>query len=87
MSSIKPRPSTNKWMNGKILEEVDQFKYLESKRTKDGTSIKEVNARLAQAHSAVTMFAILWKNNAISFLTKIRLYKSLVVSILINGCA
>ena len=41
-NSIKPRPSTNMWMNGKTLEEVDQFKYLGSTQTKDGISIKEV---------------------------------------------
>ena len=35
------------WMNGKTLEEVDQFKYLGSTQTEDGTSIKEVTIRLA----------------------------------------
>ena len=27
VNSIKPRPSTNIWMNGKTLEEVGRFKY------------------------------------------------------------
>ena len=40
VNSIKQRPSTNIWMNGKTLEEVDQFKYLGSTHTKDGTSAK-----------------------------------------------
>ena len=40
-------------MNGKVPEEVDQFKYLKSTQTKDGTSIKEVMIRLAQAHSVM----------------------------------
>ena len=30
VSSIKPRPSTNVWMNGKVLEEVYEFKYMGS---------------------------------------------------------
>ena len=51
MDSIMPRPSTNIWMNGKTLEEVDQFKYLGSTQTKDGTSIKEVKIGLAQVHA------------------------------------
>ena len=45
-----------------------------------GTSIK---IRLAQAHSAMTRLAILWKNKAISFPTKIKLFKSPVLSILL----
>ena len=50
VSSIKPRPSsTNIWMNGKTLEEVDQVKYLGSTQTKDGTLIREVTIRQAQA--------------------------------------
>ena len=52
--------STNVWMNGKTLEDVDPFKYLGSTQTKDGASIKEVKIKLAQAYSAVTRLAILW---------------------------
>ena len=35
VNSIKPRPSPNIMMNGKTLEEMGQFKYLESTQTKD----------------------------------------------------
>ena len=59
VNSIKPRPSTNICVNGKTLEEVDHFRYLGSTQTNDGTSIKEVKIRLAQAHSATTRIAIL----------------------------
>ena len=86
ISSIKPKPSNNIWMNGKTLEEVDQFKYPGSTQIKDGASIKEVKIRLAQAHSAMTRLVILWKNNAISFPTEIKLCKSLVLSILLDEC-
>ena len=60
-------------MNGQTLEEVDPFKYLGSTQTKDGISVKEVKITLAQAPSAMTI-AILLKNKAISFPTKIILY-------------
>ena len=61
-------------MNGKTLEEVDQFKNtLDPHKPKDGTSMKEVKIRLAHAHSAMTRLAILWKNKDISFSTKIKL--------------
>ena len=35
INNIKPRPPTNIWMNGKVLEEVNQFKYFGSTETKD----------------------------------------------------
>ena len=54
-------------MNGKPLEEVGHFKYLGCTQTKDGISIKEVLIRLVQAHSAMTILALLSKNKAISF--------------------
>ena len=73
-------------MNGKVIEEVGHFKYLGSTPIKDGTSLKEVKIRLGQAHSAMTRLAQLWKNNAISFPTKFKLNKSLVLSILLHGC-
>ena len=61
-------------MNVRTLEEVDQFKYIGSTQTEDGTSIKEVKVRLAQAHSAMARLAIQWKNNAISFPTNTALW-------------
>ena len=42
--------------------------------------------RLAQEHSAMPRQATQWKNNGISFPTTIKLYKSLVRSILLHGC-
>ena len=58
VNSIKPRPSISTQMNGQTLEEVVQFKYLGSTQTKDGTSVKELKTRLAQAHLAMTRLAI-----------------------------
>ena len=62
-----------------MFEEVDQFKYLDSPQTKDGTSLKEVKIRLVQQHSTMTRLAVLWINKGISYLTKIKLYKPLVL--------
>ena len=86
VKSIKPRPSTKIiWMNGKALEDVNQFKYSGSTEAIDGTSIKEVKIRLAQAYSAITRRAtILWKDKAISFPPKIKLCKSLVNTALMD---
>ena len=40
VNSIKSRSSTNIQMTGQTLREVDQFKYVGSAQTKDGTSVK-----------------------------------------------
>ena len=48
--------------------------------------LNEVKIRLAQAHAAMTRLSVLWINKAISFPTKIKLYKSLVLSVLLYGC-
>ena len=60
-----------------------QFKYLEYTQTKQGISLKEVKIKLVQAYSAITRAAVLWKNKAISFPKKIKLHRSLVLSILL----
>ena len=52
-NSIMRGPSTSIWMDGKTMEEMDQFKYLGFTQTKDGASIKEVKINLPQEHSAI----------------------------------
>ena len=73
-------------MNGEMLEEVNQFKYLGSILTKDGASKTEVKARITSATSALTRLERVFKSRNISFCTKYHLYKSLVLSILLYGC-
>ncbi len=46
----------------------------------------EVKARISLAMSAMTRLATIWKSNAISFPIKFKLYKTLVLSILMYGC-
>ena len=77
---------TNIIMNGQRLEEVKDFKYLGSYVSEDGSSTKEIKARIGIATSAMTRLAKIWRGNTISFPVKIRLYKSLVLSTLLYGC-
>ena len=72
----------DEWKNA---ERSGLVKYLASTKTKDRTSIKEVKIRRAQAQLAITRLAIVQKNKASCFPTKIKLYKSLVLSILLYG--
>ena len=73
-------------MNGQQLEEVAAFKYLGATLTKDGRSTTEIKVRLAMATSAMAKLTTIWRSRDISFPTKIQLYRSLVLSILLYGC-
>ena len=73
-------------MNGQQLEEVDAFKYLGSTLTKNGRSSTEIKTRIGAATSAMAKLNKIWRSKDISFPTKLKLYKALVVSILLYGC-
>ena len=73
-------------MNGELLEEVNSFTYLGASLAKDGTSTAEVLKRIAMATSAMARLATLWKTDSIGFAVKYKMYKVLVVSILLYGC-
>ena len=73
-------------MHGEHLEEVDTFKYLGASITKDGRSTSEVKTRLAIATSSMARLLKIWKSKEISFTSKFKLFKSLVLSIALYGC-
>ena len=72
-------------MNGQKLETVTRFKYLGSVIT-DESSKPEVLSRIAQATAALTRLKPLWINKRISLSPKIRLMRSLVISIFLYAC-
>ena len=72
-------------MNGERLEEVSSFKYLES-ISSEGDYTEEIRIRINLATSAIARLKKIWSKNNIKTATKIRLYKSLVVSVLTYGC-
>ena len=73
-------------MNGEILEEVSNFKYLGALINKEGTSLQEVKTRLAIALAAITKLSKIWQSKKINISTKVKLYKSLITSIALYGC-
>ena len=72
-------------MNDEDLEEVQEFTYLGSKMTTDGSSDADIKARLAKARQAFRTLRNLWRNGNISQNTKLRIFKTNVLSTLLYG--
>ena len=72
-------------INGQRLETVSAFKYLGSIVTDEGSK-PEVLARIAQTTVALAKLKLIWKDKNISLQTKVRLMRSLVISIFLYAC-
>lgn len=84
-NSFASGPLTGIKVNGQSLESVTKFKYLGAIVTDEGSK-PEVIARIAQATAALTKLDTIWKDKGIQMCTKIRLLRSLVISILLYAC-
>ena len=72
--------STEVKVNGHRLETVKSFRYLGSNITDEGSK-PEILARIAQTTAALTRLKPLWNDRNITVSSKIRLMRSLVMSI------
>ena len=70
-------------IKGKDVEDVESFTYLGSKVTSDGDCEVEVKARLTKARHAFASLRPIWRSKQYSIHTKLRLYRSNVLSILL----
>ena len=77
--------SSNISVNGEKLETVQSFKYLGAIVTDEG-SMPAIRSRIAQTIAALTKLKIIWDNKNIDLSSKIRLLRSLVMSIFLNSC-
>ena len=73
-------------MNGQQLEEVMALKYFGATLTKDGHSTAEIKIRLAIATASMAKLNKIWSSKDLSFSTKIKFVKTLVLSTLLYGC-
>ena len=69
-------------VNNQQLEEVDEFTYLGSKVSTDCDSVLP---RLSMAKQAFGILNPVWKSTKFNFRTKIRIFKSNVLSVLLYG--
>ena len=72
-------------INGLRVETVTAYKYLGSIVTDEGSK-PEVLARTAQTVAAFSNLKLIWKDRTISLQTKMRLTRSLVISINLYAC-
>ena len=77
--------SSNIRVNGEKLETVESFKYLGAIVTDEG-SMPEILSRIAKTMAALTKLKIIWDDKNIDLSSKIRLSRSLVMSILLYSC-
>ena len=72
-------------IGGQKLETVQSFKYLGSVVSDEGSK-QEIMSRIAQTIGALTKLKTIWKNKNIALSSKIRLMRSLVISIFLYAC-
>ncbi|KAK2174760.1 hypothetical protein NP493_778g03006 [Ridgeia piscesae] len=77
--------STDIRVNGEKLDCVNRFKYLRAIIADEGSK-PEILARVAQATAALAKLKTIWNDRNIALSSKIRLMRSLVMSIFLNAC-
>jgi hypothetical protein len=70
-------------INNNTVEEVQDFNYLGSKISLDGNSETDVQSRISKARGTFASLKNIWKSNKISTQTKLRIFKSNVLGVLL----
>ena len=73
-------------LNKTDLENVEDFKYLGSIKSHDGSCNKDIRTRLGMAKHRMTQLNKLWKNRGIPLDLKVKILKVLVWPVCIYGC-
>ncbi|XP_019638428.1 PREDICTED: uncharacterized protein LOC109480637 [Branchiostoma belcheri] len=78
-------PPTNLMIESNTVEVVDKFTYLGSTISSDCRNTADIKIRIGRSSAAMASLSHIWSNPRISTDTKIRLYNSLVLSVLLYG--
>ena len=73
-------------IKGRIIENITEFVYLGSLLTWDNDCNKEIKRRIARATGAMAGFKTIWKSKHISTETKISIFWTCVLSVLLYAC-
>ena len=71
--------------DGQEVEDVETFDYLGARITKHGGAENDIKNRLGKATGAFNKLAKIWLSGQLSKNTKIRIFKSSVIAVLLNG--
>ena len=80
-----PRPPPVLMVGDKPAEIVEEFTYLGSILSNDGSILKDLMHRIAKASAVVGRLSALWRKPSISRRTKMRIYNASVGSVLLYG--
>jgi hypothetical protein len=72
-------------LDAKDLEDVQDFTYLGSKVNRTGGTSEDISSRLQKARSSFIAVQQVWKSSIYSNNTKLRIYRSNVIPVLLYG--
>ena len=72
-------------IKGQRLEEVENFKYLGAIISNEGSK-PEILSRIAQTIAALSRLKIIWRDKNISLASKVKLMRTLILSIFLYAC-
>ena len=86
MMKINPHNQGKIAVAGHDIEDVEQFTYLGAVVCKEGGGMKDLKNRVSKARGSFVRLKKIWRSSHISRRTKLRLFKTLVVPVLLYGC-
>ena len=84
LNLTEPHPQI--MIDGEELEAVDDFTYLGSNISAENSVQKDISARINKARNSYCSLRNIRKSNIYSLKTKLRLFNSNVISVLLYGC-
>ena len=84
LNLTEPHPQI--MIDGEELEAVDDFTYLGSNISAENSVQKDISVRINKARNSYCSLRNIWKSNIYSLKTKLRLFNSNVISVLLYGC-
>ena len=82
---INSRNDDRIYIDGEEAEDVDKFVCLGATLTKSGGGVGDMENRISRGRNTYRQLSKLWNSNKIKRTTKLKLYKSLVLSVLLYG--